>query len=69
VCRAGSAVRWERFAGRKRHGVHLDAHVMEHEWPKDDALFDIDIGVPRLLVDTDRGYAPELEDIIAFARG
>ena len=70
VCRASSALRRARFASRGRtHGVHLDAHILEHEWPDDDSVFDIDIGVPRLVVDTNDGYDPELTRILAFARG
>ncbi len=38
------------------------------EWREDDAEFVIDIGTPRLVVDTTDGYAPSLEHIVAFAR-
>ncbi len=38
------------------------------EWSQDDAGFLIDIGAPRLVVDTTDGYAPDLGRVIAFAR-
>jgi hypothetical protein len=47
--------------------VHVDRAVLD-EWREDDAEFLIDIGTPRLVVDTSNGYVPDLEDIVTFAR-
>ena len=58
VCRTPLAR--ERFAERAtrgRHRVHID-----------DAVFQIDVGTPRLVVDTTDGYVPDLREIVAFAR-
>ena len=69
VCRTPKAR--ERFAARAargRHRVHIDDAVLD-EWDGDDAVFQIDIGTPRLSVDTTDGYAPGLDEIVAFARG
>jgi predicted kinase len=71
ICRTSDALRRRRFedrAARGRHRVHIDEAIIA-EWNSDDAEFVIDIGTPRLLVDTTRGYAPDLERIAAFARG
>jgi predicted kinase len=69
LCRADPMTRRARFTHRDgRHGVHLDAEILEHEWSDDDAQFAIDIGVPRLVVDTTSGYTPTLEVIERFAR-
>jgi hypothetical protein len=68
VCRTPKAR--ERFADRAargRHRVHIDSAVL-YEWSEDDSEFLIDIGVPRLIVDTSNGYSPDLEHIRAFAR-
>lgn len=70
VCRTPDALRRQRFeerATRGRHRVHIDSAVLE-EWSDDDAEFQIDIGVPRLVVDTTEGYAPDLERVTSFAR-
>ena len=70
VCRVSSALRRARFeerAARGRHRVHIDSAVLE-EWNEDDSEFLIDIGAPRLIVDTTDGYAPDVERIVAFAR-
>ena len=69
VCRTPRAR--ERFAERAAHGrhrVHIDSAVLD-EWNGDDAVFLIDIGTPRLIVDTTDGYVPRLDEIVAFARG
>lgn len=68
VCRTPSAR--ERFAARAvrgRHRVHVDGAVLD-EWNGDDSVNQIDIGTPRLVVDTTDGYVPELGQIVAFAR-
>ncbi len=68
VCRTPLAR--ERFAERAtrgRHRVHIDDAVLE-EWTGDDAVFQIDVGTPRLVVDTTDGYVPDLREIVAFAR-
>lgn len=70
VCRVPDALRRQRFEDRAavgRHRVHIDGAVLD-EWNEDDSEFLIDIGVPRLLVDTSDGYSPDLEQITAFAR-
>jgi predicted kinase len=70
VCRVPDALRRQRFEERAaagRHRVHIDSAVLD-EWREDDAEFLIDIGTPRLVVDTTDGYAPALDDIVAFAR-
>ena len=70
VCRIPDALRRQRFeerAARGRHRVHIDSAVLD-EWRDDDAEFLIDIGMPRLVVDTTDGYAPDLERVLEFAR-
>lgn len=70
VCRVSDTLRRKRFedrAARGRHRVHIDSAVLD-EWNEDDSEFLIDIGAPRLIVDTTDGYAPDLEHIVAFAR-
>ena len=70
VCRVSDALRRTRFeerAARGRHRVHIDSAVLD-EWNEDDSEFLIDIGAPRLIVDTTDGYAPDLEQIVTFAR-
>jgi diadenosine tetraphosphate (Ap4A) HIT family hydrolase/predicted kinase len=67
VCRTTKAL--ERFAERAaqgRHRVHIDSVVLE-EW-SEDSVFQIDVGTPRLIVDTTDGYAPDLQAIVSFAR-
>jgi predicted kinase len=71
VCRVPNALRRQRFEERAaigRHRVHVDSAVLD-EWREDDTEFLIDIGVPRMIVDTTDGYAPDLERIVRFARG
>jgi predicted kinase len=71
VCRIPDPLRRRRFeerAARGRHRVHVDSAVLE-EWNEDDAEFLIDIGTPRLVVDTTDGYTPDLEQTVTFARG
>ncbi len=73
LCRTDRVTRRARFIARgesgQRHGVHLDAQILAHEWSDDDTRFAIDIGIPRLVVDTSREYAPDLAAIEAFVRG
>lgn len=47
--------------------MHIDTAVLD-EWAGDDSEFQIDIGNPRLVVDTTDGYVPDLARIVAFAR-
>lgn len=69
VCRTPKArERYAERAARGRHRVHIDGAVLD-TWDGGDEVFQIDIGTPRLIVDTTDGYAPGLEDITAFARG
>ena len=68
VCRTPAAR--ERFADRAargRHRVHIDSAVLE-EWTGDDSVFQIDIGKPRLVVETTKGYEPDFERIVTFTR-
>src|SRR5207249_11372501 len=68
VCRTPRAR--ERFAERAAHGrhrVHIDGAVLD-EWNGDDSMHQIDIGTPRLVVETTDGYVPDLGRIIDFAR-
>jgi predicted kinase/diadenosine tetraphosphate (Ap4A) HIT family hydrolase len=68
VCRTPKAR--DRYAERAaigRHRVHVDDAVLA-EWNGDDAEFQIDIGTPRLIVDTTKGYSPSIEEVVAFAR-
>jgi predicted kinase len=70
VCRIPDALRRQRFEERAaagRHRVHVDSAVLD-EWREDDTEFLIDIGTPRLVVDTTGGYVPDLERVVAFAR-
>lgn len=71
LCRTSPEALRARFAARmsagRRHPVHLDAEILEEEWP-DPADFELDLGVPTLAVDTTSGYAPNLESILRFAR-
>jgi hypothetical protein len=53
------------MAAGGRDPVHLDAEILEDEWP-DPAEFELDLGVPSLVVDTTRGYQPDLEGILGF---
>ncbi len=47
--------------------MHLDEEILANEWSDDTSGFAIDIGCPRLVVDTSRGYAPEIRAIEVFA--
>jgi len=70
LCRTPDPLRRQRFqerAARGRHRVHIDSAVLD-EWNEDDAEFLIDIGTPRIIVDTTSGYAPDMQRIVAFAR-
>lgn len=71
-CVCDAELRRRRFAARgdrgERHAVHLDAEILAHEWSDDVSEFAIDIGVPRMVVDTTRGYEPRFESVVAFAR-
>jgi predicted kinase/diadenosine tetraphosphate (Ap4A) HIT family hydrolase len=70
VCVVDATLRRKRFEARAaegRHRVHIDSAVLD-EWSDDDSVFRIDIGTPRLIVDTTDGYTPDLQRIVAFAR-
>lgn len=69
VCRVPDPIRRARFEARAaqgRHRVHIDSAITA-EWNEDDGEFLIDIGVPRLIVDTTDGPVPDLGRILAFA--
>ncbi len=70
VCRTPDALRRERYEKRAgtRHRVHIESAILA-EWVADDAESLIDIGTPRLIVDTTDGYSPSIEEVVAFARG
>lgn len=55
----------DRFAERAgtRHSIHPDD--VGAEWPPAED-FAIDLGVPRLDVDTSSGYVPDLDSIARF---
>ena len=57
--------RFEERAAAGRHRVHIDSAVLD-EWNEDDSEYLIDIGTPRLIVDTTDGYAPDLEQVTRF---
>jgi predicted kinase len=68
VCRTPLAQ--ERFAeraARGRHRVHIDSALLD-EWNGDDSAHQIDIGTPRLVVDTTDGYSPGMDGILSFVR-
>jgi predicted kinase len=71
LCLASLEILRGRFAARmsrgSRHAVHLDAEILEEEWP-DLAEFELDLGVPSLTVDTTTGYVPDLDSIVEFVR-
>jgi len=69
VCRTPDALRRERYETRAgtRHRVHIESAILA-EWISDDAESLIDIGTPRLIVDTTDGYSPGIETVVAFAR-
>jgi predicted kinase len=66
LCRADPELRRRRFAGRERHAVHLDDVILEHEW-RDEREYALDLGAPRLVVDTTDGYRPPLDEVVRFA--
>jgi predicted kinase len=69
LCRASPEVLRARFAARMsaggRHPVHLDAEILEDEWP-DPAEFELELSVPSLVVDTTSGYEPDLDSVVRF---
>jgi predicted kinase len=69
ICRTSPATLRARFAARMaaggRHPVHRDAEILEDEWPGP-AEFELDLGVPSLVVDTTSGYKPDLDSIVRF---
>jgi predicted kinase len=70
-CVCDATVRRRRFSERgergERHAVHLDAEILANEWSDDTSEFAIDVGAPRLVVDTTDGY--DGSTIARFARG
>ena len=70
VCRTPDALRRERYEQRAgtRHRVHIEDAILA-DWNSDDEEFLIDIGTPRLIVDTTDGYSPGIEEVVTFARG
>lgn len=72
-CVCDPATRRRRFAERgergERHRVHLDREILVHEWSDDVSGFAIDIGCPRLVVETSVGHVTSLSEIEAFASG
>lgn len=54
-----------RMSARSRHAVHLDAEILEEDWP-DLSEFELELGVPSLRVDTTSGYMPDLDSIVRF---
>jgi len=59
----------ERVERGDRHPYHHDDFVFGPAAPPlDHASHDLDLGVPRLRVDTTAGYAPAFEEIVAFLR-
>lgn len=70
LCHADEPVRRARYTARRdRHPVHLDAEILANEWPHDDTLFDLDLGVPKLVVDANDGYRPDLDAITRWVAG
>jgi predicted kinase len=65
LCRADPAVRRRRYEERTdRHPVHTDAVILEREWREDDTIHMIDLGVPRLVVDTTHDH--DVEAIVSW---
>jgi predicted kinase len=68
-CRTSPEIARARFAARMsvggRHAVHLDAQILEEEWPEP-TEFELDLGVPSLVVDTTSGYVPNLDSVVRF---
>jgi predicted kinase len=70
-CEVDTAVAWRRasrrVAGRGAHAVGAHVHELE-AWTEHYASFErISIDAPTLSVDTTEGYAPALDEIVAFA--
>ena len=69
LCRTSPEMLRARFAARmsagRRHPVHLDAEILEDEWP-DPAEFELDLDIPSLAVDTTSGYKPDLDSVVRF---
>ena len=59
----------ERGERGERHRVHLDREILLHEWSDEVTGFAIDIGCPRLVVETSVGEVTSLSEIEAFASG
>lgn len=72
VCVCDEGLRRRRFTERgvrgERHAVHLDAEILANEWTEDVSQFAIDLGAPRLIVDTTSGFETDLPAILRFAR-
>jgi predicted kinase len=69
VCRTPDALRRKRYEERAgtRHRVHIESAILA-AWISDDTESMIDIGSPRLIVDTTDGYSPTIEEIVSFVR-
>jgi predicted kinase len=69
LCRTSLEVLRARFTARMsaggRHRVHLDADVLEDDWP-DPGEFELGLAIPSIAVDTTSGYAPDLESVVRF---
>lgn len=72
-CVCDPAMRRRRYAERgergERHSVHLDREILLHEWSDEVTGFAIDIGCPRLVVNTSADHATSMDAIEAFAGG
>lgn len=66
LCRCDPVMRRSRYVERDRHPVHLDAEILEREWADGDEINAIDIGVPRLVVDTTRPDGVDIDAIAAW---
>lgn len=69
-CVCDAELRRLRFTERgergERHAVHLDAEILANEWSDDATQFSIDIGCPRLVVNTTSWQTPELAVVERF---
>lgn len=66
ICRTAAEENRRRYSSRpRRHPVHRDAEILATEWPPD-SEFEIELGVPSLVVDTTDGYEPDLAAIVRF---
>ena len=64
---AGRGLAWTERGDR--HPFHHDDFAFGPDAPPiDHAEHDLDLGVPRLRVDTTAGYAPSFDQIVAFLR-